>query len=47
MTISAVLIAAARGMRRVLRRPAARRVTDAVAGTVVVAFGLRLATSSQ
>jgi hypothetical protein len=42
MAISAVLIAAARGMRRMLRRPAARRVT----GTVV-AFGLRLATSSQ
>jgi hypothetical protein len=45
MAISAVLIAAARGMCRVLRRPVARRVTDAVAGTV--AFGLRLATSSQ
>jgi threonine/homoserine/homoserine lactone efflux protein len=44
---STVLIVAARGMRRLLRRPAARRVTDAVTGTVVVGFGVRLATSSH
>ncbi|MGW2395153.1 LysE family translocator [Kitasatospora sp. NPDC001664] len=40
---SAVLIAFARALRTWLRRPSARRVLDRVTGTVIVAFGARLA----
>jgi threonine/homoserine/homoserine lactone efflux protein len=43
---SAVLVALARRLRAVLRRPAARRVLDRITGTVIAAFGLRLALSS-
>ncbi|MFJ8041987.1 LysE family translocator [Kitasatospora sp. NPDC096147] len=40
---STVLIAFARVLRTWLRRPSARRVLDRVTGTVIVAFGARLA----
>jgi threonine/homoserine/homoserine lactone efflux protein len=40
---SSVLVAFAGVLRGWLRRPAARRVLDRVTGTVVLAFGLRLA----
>ncbi|MFC5907076.1 LysE family translocator [Streptacidiphilus monticola] len=40
---SAVLIAFARAVRGWLRRPSARRVLDRITGTVIVAFGVRLA----
>ncbi|MHA6757745.1 LysE family translocator [Streptacidiphilus sp. PAMC 29251] len=40
---SGVLVAFAQVLQNWLRRPAARRVLDRVTGTVIVAFGLRLA----
>lgn len=40
---SGVLIAFARTLRGTLRRPSARRVLDRISGTVIAAFGLRLA----
>ncbi|GLW09974.1 hypothetical protein Misp01_51030 [Microtetraspora sp. NBRC 13810] len=40
---SAALIGFARALRGMLRRPAARRLLDRVTGTVIAAFGLRLA----
>ncbi|MFE4601672.1 LysE family translocator [Kitasatospora indigofera] len=40
---SSVLIACARALRGWLSRPAARRLLDRVTGTVVAAFGIRLA----
>ncbi|GAA3345747.1 LysE family translocator [Amorphoplanes nipponensis] len=43
---SAVLVGLAHRMRAVLRRPVARRVLDRIAGTVIAAFGVRLALSS-
>jgi threonine/homoserine/homoserine lactone efflux protein len=43
---SAVLVALAHRLRAVLRRPVARRVLDRITGTVIAAFGLRLALSS-
>lgn len=42
---STVLVVAALRLRRLLSRPAARRVLDLLAGTVIAGFGLRLATS--
>jgi threonine/homoserine/homoserine lactone efflux protein len=45
VTWSGVLVALAGRLRAVLRRPLVSRVIDAVAGTVVTAFGLRLAVS--
>ena len=42
---SAVLVGLARRLREALRRPAARRVLDGITGTVITAFGLRLALS--
>jgi threonine/homoserine/homoserine lactone efflux protein len=45
VTWSAVLVALAGRLRAVLRRPVVSRAIDAVAGTVVTAFGLRLAVS--
>jgi len=44
---SAVLVALAHQLRAVLRRPTARRVLDRVTGTVITAFGLRLALTSN
>jgi threonine/homoserine/homoserine lactone efflux protein len=44
---SAVLVLAARRLRTLLRRPAVQRATDAVTGTVIVGFGLRLATTAR
>jgi threonine/homoserine/homoserine lactone efflux protein len=44
---SAVLVALAHRLKGVLRRPTARRVLDRVTGTVIAAFGIRLATSSH
>ncbi|MEJ3747646.1 LysE family translocator [Actinomycetes bacterium KLBMP 9797] len=44
---STVLVGLARRLRKVLRRPAARRVLDRVTGTVIAAFGIRLATSGH
>lgn len=46
-TWSAVLLASAVRARRVLARPTARRVMDRVAGTVILGFGVRLATSNR
>jgi threonine/homoserine/homoserine lactone efflux protein len=43
---SAVLVGLAHRLRVLLRRPAARRVLDRITGTVITAFGLRLALSS-
>ena len=43
---SAVLVGLAHRLRAVLRRPVARRVLDRITGTVLAAFGLRLALSS-
>ncbi|WP_052852482.1 LysE family translocator [Streptomyces avicenniae] len=40
---SAVLVAFARGLRGVLRTPRARRVLDRITGSVIAAFGVRLA----
>ncbi|WKU48246.1 LysE family translocator [Streptomyces sp. VNUA116] len=40
---AAVLIAFARALRTTLRKPSARRVLDRVTGTVIAAFGVRLA----
>ncbi|WP_424891645.1 LysE family translocator [Streptomyces sp. XH2] len=40
---SAVLIAFARALRTTLRKPSARRVLDRITGTVIAAFGVRLA----
>lgn len=40
---SAVLVALAHRLRRVLRRPAVRRWMDRVTGTVITGFGVRLA----
>jgi threonine/homoserine/homoserine lactone efflux protein len=40
---SAVLVLLAHRLRAVLRRPAARRLLDRLTGTVITAFGLRLA----
>lgn len=40
---SGVLIAFARSLRGTLRRPSARRVLDRISGTVIAAFGVRLA----
>lgn len=40
---SAVLVGFARALRAWLARPAARRLLDRITGTVVLAFGLRLA----
>jgi threonine/homoserine/homoserine lactone efflux protein len=45
VTWSAVLVLLAGRLRSVLRRPLVARGIDAVAGTVVAAFGLRLAVS--
>ncbi|MBD0708628.1 MULTISPECIES: LysE family translocator [unclassified Streptomyces] len=42
---STVLIAFARLLREQLRRPRARRVLDRITGTVIAAFGVRLAMS--
>lgn len=39
---STVLVVAARRLRRVLQRPAARRVLDRITGTVITGFGFRL-----
>ncbi|MGK5681569.1 LysE family translocator [Actinoplanes sp. URMC 104] len=44
---STVLVATARRLRGLLRRPKARRVLDRVTGTVIVAFGVRLATEAR
>jgi threonine/homoserine/homoserine lactone efflux protein len=44
---SAVLVALAHRLRKVLQRPTARRVLDRVTGTVITAFGIRLATSDR
>ena len=44
---SALLVLAARRLRGLLRRPAARRTLDGVAGTVIVGFGLRLAADGR
>jgi threonine/homoserine/homoserine lactone efflux protein len=44
---SAVLVALAHRLKGMLRRPTARRVLDRVTGTVIAAFGIRLATSSH
>jgi threonine/homoserine/homoserine lactone efflux protein len=44
---STVLVLAAQRLRQWLQRPAARRMTDGVAGAVTVTFGLRLATSGR
>ena len=44
---SSVLVLAAQRLGRWLRRPLARRLTDGVAGGVMVTFGLRLATSGR
>ncbi|MFH8790737.1 LysE family translocator [Streptomyces roseoverticillatus] len=40
---AAVLIAFARALRTTLRKPSARRVLDRITGTVIAAFGVRLA----
>jgi threonine/homoserine/homoserine lactone efflux protein len=45
VTWSAVLVALAGRLRPVLRRPLVTRGIDAVAGSVVAGFGLRLALS--
>jgi threonine/homoserine/homoserine lactone efflux protein len=45
VTWSAVLVGLAGRLRPVLRRPLVARGIDAVTGTVVAAFGLRLALS--
>lgn len=44
---STVLVLAARRLRLVLRRPAARRMLDRVTGTVITGFGVRLLVSSR
>lgn len=44
---SAVLVGLARRLRELLRRPAARRVTDRVTGTLITGFGIRLALQSH
>jgi threonine/homoserine/homoserine lactone efflux protein len=44
LTAYAVVVAKAGD---VLRRPLVRRVVDAVVGSVLIAFGLRLATETQ
>jgi threonine/homoserine/homoserine lactone efflux protein len=44
---SAVLVALAHRLRAVLQRPTARRILDRVTGTVITAFGLRLAVSDH
>ena len=44
---SAVLVGLAHRLRALLRRPAARRLLDRITGTVITAFGLRLALSSS
>jgi len=43
----AVLIAVARSARAVLARPTPRRMMDALTGTVLVGFGLRLAVTAR
>ncbi|MFI7278099.1 LysE family translocator [Streptomyces sp. NPDC049879] len=42
---SSVLVACARGLRGALQRPRARRVLDRITGSVIAAFGVRLAAS--
>jgi threonine/homoserine/homoserine lactone efflux protein len=44
---SALLIGLAHRLRNVLRRPRARRLLDRVTGTVITAFGLRLAAGTH
>jgi len=44
---STVLVLLARRMRRVLRRPLARRLLDRITGTVIAGFGVRLALSDR
>lgn len=44
---SALLVVVARRLRPVLQRPRTRRVMDAVTGTVIAGFGLKLAVSSR
>jgi threonine/homoserine/homoserine lactone efflux protein len=44
---SALLVALAHRLRRVLQRPTARRVLDRITGTVITGFGIRLATSDR
>ncbi len=44
---SAMLVVLARWLRTVLQRPKVRRLLDRVTGTVIIGFGIRLATSSH
>lgn len=44
---SSVLVLTARRLRRLLQRPAARRVMDRVTATVITGFGLELATRGR